>query len=90
VARYKAIPSQKAEFDAFWDDLMTECGCSSPQKAELVRQSAEFRAKSAEFMACCQQEAKAGREPDEPLDAFKDRKLQSLDILAQTINELTE
>lgn len=90
MARYKAIPSQKAEFDAFWDDLMTECGCNSEQRAEITRQSDEFRVKSAEFMTRCQQEAKAGRQPGQSLEDFKRNKLRSLDILAQTVNELTD
>jgi len=90
VARYKAIPSQKAEFDAFWDDLLTECGCSSSQKAELVRQSDEFRAKSAELMARLQEEANCGRYEGETLEAFKKRKLMQLDLQAQAINELSD
>jgi len=90
VARYKAIPSRKEEFDAFWDDLMTQCGCSSPQKAELVHQSDEFRAKSAEFMARCQAEATAGRYEGETLEAFKKRKFMQLEMQAQAINELTD
>ena len=90
MARYKAIPSRKEEFDAFWDDLMTECGCNSEERAEITRQADEFRAKSAQFMAICVQEAKAGRQSGQSLEDFKKHKLRYLDIIAQTVNELSD
>lgn len=90
MARYKAIPSKKEELDAFWDDLMTECGCNSRQKAEISANFTEYKQKSAQFMAICDQEAKAGRQPGQSLEDFKKHKLRSLDIIAQTVNELVE
>jgi hypothetical protein len=90
VARYKPIPSKQEEFDAFWDDLMTECGCNEQERAEIVRQSDEFQIKSARLKAICQLEANSGRQEGQPLEDFKKAKLRSLDLIAQTVNELSE
>ena len=69
---------------------MTKCGCNKEQKAEIIRQSAEFMAKSHELGEKLEIYAKAGRKEGESLEDFKNRKLKALDIQADAINRLSE
>ena len=90
MARYKPIPSRKEEHDAFWESLLAECGVNPEERAEIKRQSDEFIVKTEQFNAICDQEANKGRQEGQSLEDFKKAKLRSLDIIAQTVNELSD
>jgi hypothetical protein len=46
--------------------------------------------KSAKFDELCHKEATAGRQEGQDLHEFKLQKLKSLEIIANTVNELTD
>lgn len=85
---FKPTKSRKAEFDDWWDGFLNEQGATPKQKAEIIRQSEEFKQRSAEYCHNIEQKASEGRIEGESLEDFKKRKLKSLDILANAVNEL--
>lgn len=90
MARYKAIPSRKEEFDAFWNGLLAECGCNSEEIGEIFSQSEEFLQKSLRLGQILYEEANVGRYEGETLEDFKKRKFLYLEMKAQAINDLAE
>ncbi len=90
MARYKAIPSRKQEFDAFWDEIYNIMGISDTQKTELTRQSNEFRQNNERLLDSFNEMVAEELKPGGCLEDYKKDKLGTLNIQAHMINNLEE